>query len=112
MASSVAMLPPAPVRFSTKNDWRRCSDIHLAITREVTSAEPPAAKPTSKRTGRAGYVSASAARETPDSSKPDAAPKRVRRDSFIEFAIIGPVLMTAAVAGPSHGGDRHRNINS
>jgi len=52
--ASVAMLPPAPGRFSMMNCWRKRSDSHCAIRRAAMSGAPPAANPTKMRTGRAG----------------------------------------------------------
>src|SRR5712691_909363 len=52
--ASVAMLPPAPGRFSMMNCWPKRSDSHCAIRRAAMSGAPPAANPTKMRTGRAG----------------------------------------------------------
>jgi hypothetical protein len=52
--ASVAILVPAPGRFSTTNCWPRRCDSHCAISRATISVEPPAAKPTMTRTGCVG----------------------------------------------------------
>src|SRR5690349_25075656 len=54
------MLVAAPGRFSITNDCPVRSDSHCPISRAVTSVEPPGAKPTTSRTGRAGYACACA----------------------------------------------------
>ena len=41
-------------RFSITNGWPRRSDNHWPISRALVSSGPPAAKPTSKCTGRVG----------------------------------------------------------
>src|SRR6185369_6945484 len=49
------MLPPAPTRFSTTTGWPRRSARFVATMRAVRSVPPPGGKPTSMRTGLAGY---------------------------------------------------------
>src|SRR5262245_16718685 len=51
---SVAILLPAPGRFSTMNCWPNRSDSHCPIRRARMSGAPPAPKPTMMRTGRDG----------------------------------------------------------
>src|ERR1700730_8055516 len=50
----VAILVPAPGRFSITNGWPRRSDSHCPISRATMSYPPPAAKPTMMCTGRDG----------------------------------------------------------
>ena len=52
--ASVAILVPAPGRFSTMNCWPSRSESHWPIRRATMSAPPPAGKPTMMRTGRDG----------------------------------------------------------
>jgi hypothetical protein len=52
--ASVAILVPAPGRFSTTNCWPSRSESHCPMIRATMSVAPPAAKPTMMRTGRAG----------------------------------------------------------
>jgi hypothetical protein len=54
MAISVAILPLAPVRFSTTNDWPSRSDSHCPIRRAIMSPMLPAGNPTMMRTGPVG----------------------------------------------------------
>src|SRR5262245_46736317 len=54
MTASVAMLVPAPGRFSMMNCWPRRSVSHWPIRRAVMSTDPPGGKPTTIRTGRVG----------------------------------------------------------
>ncbi len=56
MTASVAMLVPAPGRFSTTNGRPSRSDSHCASSRQTTSVEPPGVNPTTMRTGRDGYA--------------------------------------------------------
>src|SRR5207245_1653877 len=58
------MLPPAPGLFSTMNCCESCSASDCAIRRARMSIAWPAAKPTTMRTGCAGYVCAAATLET------------------------------------------------
>ncbi len=50
-----ARLPPAPPRFSMMTDWPHLSLSFCATNRATVSANPPAAKPTTKSTFLAGY---------------------------------------------------------
>jgi hypothetical protein len=52
--ASVAVLLDAPGRFSTTKGWPSRSVNHSLISRARMSFGPPATKPTTKRTGRAG----------------------------------------------------------
>src|SRR5687768_5521277 len=52
---SVAMVPPAPGRFSTMTDWPSASARRCAYMRVAMSMPPPAAKPTMMRMGLVGY---------------------------------------------------------
>ena len=55
MTACVAMLLPAPGRFSTMNCWPSRSESDCAMIRATMSVGPPAGKPTITRTGRVGY---------------------------------------------------------
>src|SRR5262249_34750552 len=57
---SVAMLPPAPARFSTTTGWPQRSPSFWATRRAMMSVPPPGVKPTSMRTGLAGKFGAPA----------------------------------------------------
>src|SRR5262245_51778755 len=52
--ASVAILLAAPGRLSMTNGWPSRSDGHWPMRRAMISAAPPAAKPTTMRTGRDG----------------------------------------------------------
>src|SRR5262245_38455171 len=60
MVWSTAMLPPAPVRFSTSTCWPMLSLMNLATTRATVSVPPPGSKPTTMLIGFDGKVCASA----------------------------------------------------
>src|ERR1019366_7177291 len=55
-----ASMPPAPVRSSMTNGTPRYSANHAPMIRAPMSFGPPAAKPTTKVTGRLGHVWANA----------------------------------------------------
>ena len=59
-AASVPMTPPAPVRLSTTTGWPSCAAKASAKTRPKMSAGPPAAKGTTRRSGRFGAQRAGA----------------------------------------------------
>src|SRR5262245_25910300 len=82
--ASVAILPPAPVRFSMTNGWPSRSDSHCPKRRARMSGAPPAANPTMMRTGRDGYGCALATRVTVGSAVAAAARCiKFRREGFI-----------------------------
>src|SRR5262245_2059962 len=84
VTASVAMLPAAPGRTSTRNCWPSFSVRNCAIRRAMRSDALPAAWPTMIFTGRDGYVCARAKRATAGSAAvPAAKCKHVRRESFI-----------------------------
>src|SRR2546429_427720 len=55
------MLPEAPARLSTTTGWPQRSPSFCATRRAMMSVPPPGAKPTTRRTGLAGYAWAPAA---------------------------------------------------
>src|SRR5262245_10399366 len=67
------MLPPAPGLFSMMNCWPNRSDNHWPTRRAVMSVAPAEPKGTTSRTGRDGYASAHAKRETDGSAAAPAA---------------------------------------
>src|SRR5579862_847460 len=84
MTASTAILPPAPGRFSTRKFWPTCSDSHWHSSRATTSGAPPALKPMTICTGRAGKASARARRAATGSAvKPAARPRRLRREGVM-----------------------------
>jgi hypothetical protein len=71
-------------RLSTMNCWPVRSDSHCPMSRALMSFGPPAAKPTTMRTGRDGYVCAHATCDTTGSAAaPAARCRNLRRGSFI-----------------------------
>jgi hypothetical protein len=71
LAAIAEAIPPAPGRFSTMNCPPIRSETLPAISRVVTSAMPPAPKPTMMRTGLVGNCAAAA------QVKPAAAERKV-----------------------------------
>ena len=66
-------MPPAPARFSTTNGRPMLSVSFCANRRACMSVAPPGARPTTTRTGRAGYAScagAAAGRSAAANAKP------------------------------------------
>src|SRR5512134_3484457 len=61
---SAPMLPPAPVRFSTRTGWPHVSCMRAAIVRVSVSSAPPAANGAMKRIGFDGKAWASAPPES------------------------------------------------
>src|SRR5256885_1098370 len=55
--SLMPMLPPAPGLLSTTTDWPSTWDMVGVMARASTSAAPPGAKFTTRRTGRSGHLS-------------------------------------------------------
>src|SRR5688572_14318877 len=54
------MAPPAAGRLSTTICWPNCSDTFAATRRITVSVGPAAARATTRRTGRVGYVGSAA----------------------------------------------------
>ena len=55
ITASMAMLPPAPGRFSSTNGWPNDGVTLSVIVRVMPSATPPAPRPMMMRTGFCGY---------------------------------------------------------
>src|SRR5690242_4331862 len=81
------MLPPAPPRFSTTTGCPIRSDTFWASVRATVSAKPPAAKPTTKCTGREGYACADAS--SGKASRRAARNRFVMLDPYLEDVVVG-----------------------
>src|SRR5438309_2163225 len=81
VTASVAMLPAAPGRTSTRNCWPSFSDRNWATTRATMSDALPAAWPTMIFTGRDGYACALA--EAGSTAAPAARRRNCLRGSFM-----------------------------
>src|SRR5258708_2202091 len=63
-----AMVPPAPVTFSTTTVWPNARPMRSAMMRAMVSVGPPAANGTVTVTGREGYAWAAATIESADNA--------------------------------------------
>src|SRR5258705_5528251 len=106
--NSVAIVPPAPGRFSTMNDCPSESVRRCANRRATTSMPPPAAKPTRMRTVFAGYAGpAGACAQTAPASdkvKPSATPHSL---SMISPSDLLSGDFELVYASPAVLGDKH-----
>src|SRR6187200_2726897 len=94
-AISVPILLPPPGRFSTKKDCPSRSVSHCAMKRATRSVPPPAEVATRIRTGRDGYVSATAMRDATGSA---ARPSRSsRRATNAVIAGTSPTKLSSGV---------------
>src|SRR3974390_551893 len=89
------LVPPAPVRFSTKTCRPRLRDRTALHCRAAKSRAPPAASGTIKRTGLVGQgVCASAGRNTPASAKLVVLLIKLRRSIIrISVSVVAPVSL-------------------
>src|ERR1700689_5288291 len=96
-------MPLAPVRFSTKIDWPRISDIFCPMIRAAMSVPPPAPKPTSILIGRLGYAASWACAAIWQKLNASAAATATRSDrvSFMTFPSLASRAPAAFFSRPN-----------
>src|SRR3954471_10398257 len=85
--ASAPSTPPAPPLFSTTNDWPDSSLIFWQIRRESVSVAPPAGKPLTYRTVRAGQASCVTAMRGANSGAAIEEPTRL--SNLRRFTVVG-----------------------